>query len=176
MHRRVTGFAALCLALAACVSPTPYQPAVKGENGYEDIAVERDRILVSFHGNSATPRSTVESSLLYRAAEVTLARGGDHFIVLDRDVERDGDYFGYGSNFGVTFGTGFGTRTGTFARGAFIGSEFGGPIYSDVPEYSAAAEILIRSGPAPEDDVFAFDARDVLDNVGPRLIFPSDRG
>ena len=59
---RLTAAALLTAALAACAaSPTPYQ--IAGEDGgYADQQIESDRYRVSFEGNSATPRETVEDS------------------------------------------------------------------------------------------------------------------
>ena len=42
-----------------------------------------------FHGNSLTSRETVEAYLLYRAAELTIERGGDWFTILDREDARE---------------------------------------------------------------------------------------
>ena len=74
------------LALAACASPTPYQPATDGV-GYADRVLETDRFRVTFGGNAETPRATVEDYLLYRAAELALAQGRDYFVLADRDTE-----------------------------------------------------------------------------------------
>ena len=57
---------ALCLLLAACAAkPTPYQ-AAQGGFGYSEQQTEENRYRVSFAGNSATSRQTVEEYLLYR--------------------------------------------------------------------------------------------------------------
>ncbi|WP_204306898.1 CC0125/CC1285 family lipoprotein, partial [Klebsiella aerogenes] len=83
-------FAALALILAgsislsACMTATPYQPATGNgtatRNGYSDTQIESNRFRISFSGNSLTARETVERYLLYRAAELTLQQGFDHFI------------------------------------------------------------------------------------------------
>ena len=77
-------------SLAACTTgPTPYQSGVADGYGYEETAIESDRYLVSFRGNSLTERENVETFLIYRAAELTLEQGRDHFLVVRRDTESD---------------------------------------------------------------------------------------
>src|SRR3546814_10899027 len=44
--------------------------------------------MVSFSGNSLTSRETVERYLLFRAAELTVQQGFDHFILVDRNTDR----------------------------------------------------------------------------------------
>src|SRR3546814_19669289 len=68
---------------------TPYVPAAVGEGyGHAVQQIESDRFRVSFAGNSLTDRRTVENYLLYRAAELTLAQGKDHFVVVSRETDR----------------------------------------------------------------------------------------
>jgi hypothetical protein len=75
------------LLLAGCMAPTPYVPRVEGQQtGFTDRALAKNRYRVTFTGNSATPRETVESYLLLRAAEVTRAAGYSHFIFDTRNT------------------------------------------------------------------------------------------
>ena len=63
--------------LAGCMSPSPYAPRLEGQRtGYTDRALTQTRYRVTFTGNTITPRETVESFLLLRAAEVTRAAAG----------------------------------------------------------------------------------------------------
>src|ERR1700761_1825743 len=86
-------FSKICVAalalglLAACVGPAAYAPRAPGQStGYTDRELATGRYRVTFTGNSSTPRETVENYLLLRAAEVTLAAGGSHFMFDDRDT------------------------------------------------------------------------------------------
>ena len=45
---------------------------------------------VSFSGNDVTPRAQVETYLLYRAAELTTAKGFDWFEMVDRHTQTTG--------------------------------------------------------------------------------------
>src|SRR5271156_7192559 len=89
---------ALCVVLVApCQTPPPYQPAVT-PNGdcYSTQQIESNRFRVSFKGNSLTNRQTVDTYMLYRAAEVTLQNGSDYFVVVNKDVDKNTAYENYG--------------------------------------------------------------------------------
>ena len=73
--------------MTACATATPYQPAVSDRYGFEEQRIESNRVRITFRGNSVTDRETVETYLLYRAAELTLQNGQDYFIVANRDTE-----------------------------------------------------------------------------------------
>ena len=72
------------LLLGACATATPYQAATEELHGYENQKIERNRWQVSFGGNALTDRQTVETYLLYRAAELTLQQGFDGANRADR--------------------------------------------------------------------------------------------
>jgi hypothetical protein len=56
---------------------------------------------------------------------------------------------------------------------------YGDPFWTDtvdvrtVDQYEASAEIVMRRGPARQDDVRAFNAREVLAGLGPDIIRPA---
>jgi len=164
-HTAIPALAALAL-LAGCAGPTPYQPREDGY-GYTDQALESERYRVSFAGNSSTERPTVENYLLYRAAEVTLDRGYDHFIVVERDTERSTRYDSATTGVGGHhLGVGFGHR-----------HVFGGfTTTTSRPReaYTAFVNILLRSGEKPADHPHAYDAREVVDKLGPIIVEPDD--
>ena len=155
----------LSLLLSGCAQPTPYQPATDGY-GYADQQIEQNRYRVSFAGNMVTPRDTVQNFLLLRAAELTQATGNDHFIVVDRGLERSTSYHGTG------FGTGLGSGVG-WADDGWTG--FGTSTYSAYPvdSYTAFADIVVGKGPKPAGDVDAYDARDVQARLGPTAVRPA---
>ncbi len=149
----------LVLGVAACGTPTPYQPAVDG-NGYAEQALETNRYRISFSGNSLTPRETVENYLLYRAAEVTLASGNDYFIVADTDTERSTTYH-------TTF-SGFGGHPGFHSFRHVHSHGFGGFSTATArprDRYQAFANIIVGKGEKPADTPEAYDARDVLQRL-----------
>jgi hypothetical protein len=151
---------------AGCASPTPYQPATNGL-GYAEQPIEPDRYRVTFSGNSLTSRETVENYLLFRAAEVTLARGYDHFFLVEKETERRTTY--------DTTVTGLG---GYPYRGyPYRGHPFYGPYFGDFAtatarpsdQYAAYANVVMRHGRKPPANTNAYDARAVLERLGPTI-------
>lgn len=149
------------LGISACGTATPYQAAVDGK-GYAEQAIEEDRFRVTFAGNTLTPRETTENYLLHRAAEVTLQRGFDHFVIVDRDTERTTRFISTTDGFG-----GFGRFRG-FHRGFGVGG-FTTTTTRPRSSYAAYANIVMRDGDKPAGDVNAYDARDVLAQLSPMI-------
>lgn len=86
------------LMTAACATQAPlYQARAAGERyGYAEQQVEPNRVRISYNGDTMTPRETVETYLLYRAAEATLERGYDSFLIVAHDATQDTRYEGTG--------------------------------------------------------------------------------
>ncbi len=192
MSKRSVAFAAalaVAAGLAACATPTPYQPNLPGQatsGGYSEMRVEANRFRVNFAGNSLTSRETVESYLLFRAAELTVQNGYDWFSIVDRATDRDartyvepdpfyrpwyGPAYGYWRPSWRYFGRGYGWRTWD--------PFWGDPFWADrvdvrtVERFEATAEIVMGKGAKPVDDPRAFDARAVIDNLRPRIQYPA---
>nr|WP_231568063.1 hypothetical protein [Sphingobium herbicidovorans] len=175
---------ACMLALTACTTATPYQPLSQGRTasgGYYDEQVEANRFRVTFAGNSMTSRDTVERYLLYRAAELTRQRGYDWFVMADRGTERKSrtyvdrpfgpGLYGYWGPSWRYYGRGFGWRSwDPFWGDPFWGSNID---VRTVDRYEASAEIVMGRGPKPANDIRAFDAADVLANLGPNIARPT---
>lgn len=175
-------------ALAGCMTATPYQPATASSRlGFSDEQIESNRFRVSFAGNSLTSRETVERYLLYRAAELTVQRGFDHFILVTRDTETKTDTY---RTPGAYYGPGpwgYWSPSWRFYRGPRWGWRSYDPFWDDpfwrdrdwdyrtVRQYEAMAEIVTGRGPKPRDNVRAFDAREVLDRLGPQIRMPETR-
>jgi hypothetical protein len=182
---------ALAAGLAACATPTPYQPNIRGQatsGGYSEVRLEENRFRVNFAGNSLTSRETVEGYLLFRAAELTVQNGYDWFSILDRQTDRDARTYvepdpfynpWYGPSYSYWrpswryYGRGYGWRTWD--------PFFGGPFWANrvdvrtVERFEAAAEIVMGRGQKPADDLRAFDARAVMENLRPRIQYPEPR-
>lgn len=155
----------LAIGLGGCATSTPYQQAAQGRYGYAEQALEDDRFRVSFSGNSLTSRETVENYLLYRAAELTLANGYDHFVIVDRDVERHTFYYSTFDGFNSFY---FGCLICDHRRGFYGG--FGTTTAQPVDRYEAFADIVLRKGAKPPDDPDAYDARSVLERLGTSVV------
>ena len=194
MAKRSAAFAAvvaLAAVLAGCATPTPYQPNIPGQKtsgGYSEVRIEPNRWRVTFAGNSLTARETVEGYLLFRAAELTVQQGYDWFSIVDRSTQRSGYTYiepdplyrpWYGPGYGFWrpswryYGRGFGWRTWD--------PFFGDPFWADrvdvrtVDKYEATAEIVTGRGAKPADDPRAFDARQVIANLQPRIQYPAQK-
>src|SRR5262245_5036048 len=76
----------------ASTSPTPYQSAGKSGYGFTETRLEDNRTRLSFSGNSSTELQTVKKYVLYRAAELTLERGYDYFVIMDRGLDTTQEY------------------------------------------------------------------------------------
>jgi hypothetical protein len=166
-YLRHTALALCVLMAAACSTPTPYGPATSPNgDGYTTQQIESNRFRVSFKGNSLTNRQTVDTYMLYRAAEVTLQNGGDYFIVVNKDVDKNTAYENYGDDLAYGWGGGWGWRHG------WAGAGFGGGIdYTrPIPNYDAIADIVTYRGPKPAANPNAYDAREVMNAVGPTIV------
>jgi hypothetical protein len=179
--KRLLLAACACLSLAACATATPYQPyAPSGaaSGGFSEQKITSDRFRVTFSGNSLTARDTVERYLLYRAAELTVAQGADWFSLADRHTERKSrtyidrnDPFGY-DNWQPTWaylGNGRWVVIDAWRPDPFWGLDE----VRRVDRYEAAAEIFLGKGKKPANDPGAFDAREVMQNLGPTITRPT---
>jgi hypothetical protein len=195
----VAALATSTLMVAGCATETRYRPATgQGFNrtGYSERQIEPNRFLVGFSGNSVTTRDTVERYLFFRAAELTLQNGYDYFVMADRDTDRQTRTYttpGFGGGFGPGWGYGgFGGYWGPswrYGGRGFRGGAFGGGFgpwggwgggFNDfdvrtVDRFEASAEVVMRKGPIPRDNIRAFDARRVVDTVGPTVQLPEQK-
>jgi outer membrane protein TolC len=151
----------LGLLLTGCASaPTPYQ-AAQGGFGYSEQQIEENRYRVSFAGNSATSRQTVEDYLLYRAAELTVQNGHDWFEVVDRNTVQD--YAGYGGSPSFGVGVGGGSNFGVgLSMPMFSGGGSG--------RYTADMDVLLRDGEKPQENPNAYDAFSVISRLQPKIL------
>lgn len=187
------------VVLGACATATPYQPStsVNARNGFSEMKIEDDRIRISFDGNSLTKRDTVETYLLYRAAELTKQNGYDYFTLADRSTDKDtrivttgfqDPYYGffnysyfhpsygwsrprYRPHFRSRFGFSDPFYTG-WGRYNGWGNDFD---VREITRYKASAEVKFGHGVKPQDVANAFTAQDVLDNLGAQIIYPEEK-
>ena len=177
------------LVLGACATATPYQPALNSNGGYANQQIESNRWAISFSGNSLTDRQTVESYLLYRAAELTTQNGYDHFEIVTRETDAQSRFVstGFSSPFFYNF-YGYGPHAG-FGRTAFRHSSFsrfgyggfgygfydpfyaGPATFNERVNYEATAEIIMHKGEKPNDAAY-FNAEDVLINLSGQIVLP----
>jgi hypothetical protein len=154
--------------LAGCMTPSPYAPRLEGrQTGYTDRALTQNRYRVTFTGNTVTPRDTVESFLLLRAAEVARAAGYTHFVFDTRNTR---------SNTSVQtiptfpppdpFYGGYGRR----GFGYWGGWDFAYDPMVDVvvrTNYEAYAEIILLTSDQAAKEPRALNAAEVITRIGP---------
>ncbi len=174
----------LSLGLAACETATPYQPLERGSRvygGFSDQKLDADHFRVAFKGNTDTSRATVESYLLYRAAELTVAQGYDWFETVDRHTQSHQESYVDPDPF---YGPGY--RWGYFRPYySFYGRPYGwrgwGPSWGagysvqTVEKFEASADIAMHHGPKPQGESRGLDAREVLANLGPKIQRPTSK-
>jgi hypothetical protein len=168
------GIRALPLTLAAgvlagCMAPSPYAPRLEGQRtGYTDRALTQTRYRVTFTGNTVTPRETVESFLLLRAAEVTRAAGYTNFMFDTRNTRTNTSVqtIPYGPGADPFFG-GWGRRGGL---GYWGGWGFAYEPAVDVvvrTNFEAYAEIVLLTPEQAAKEPRALNAGEVITRIGP---------
>jgi hypothetical protein len=121
-------------------------------------AVETGRYHVVYRGRSGMSQPEVQDRALLQAAQTTLNQGGDWFEVAGRSG-------GIAPPTGPQFSFGFGGAS--FGRNSAVGADVGTTVGGE-GAYVANLEIVIGHGAKPADPS-AYDARDVLSNLGSRL-------
>lgn len=146
---RILIMAAAAALATACATQTPIYQAREdgGRYGYAELQLEPNRVRVSYNGDTLTPRETVETYLLYRAAETTLHRGFDYFIVTAHDVDAETRY-----------------QSTAGARPLLTGATF-----REVSRHSATADIIMFEGARPPAIPNAYDARAVQQSLTPHI-------
>jgi len=167
MHRHIL-VAFLTLLLAACAKPTPYQPVFDGY-GFSEQRIEDNRFRITFRGNSVTPEQVAEDYMLYRAAEITRRNGYDYFEIADQKTDKDTRYLATFVDPGFPYyGPYYGRRFYPYPVGPRV--ETG--TYKPIVQYSVSANVVLYRGKKPADNVEAYDARDVLERLGPTIRRP----
>ncbi|MBO6767463.1 MAG: hypothetical protein JJ901_04045 [Erythrobacter sp.] len=182
---------AFAFVVTGCaMSSTPYQPlqsASRISGGYSDIRVDETHYRVSFAGNRLTSRERVESYLLFRAAELTLLKGYDYFVIEDREVEhqierqirRDplydpwySPYHAYWRPYWRYYRAGH----GWYHWYPYYGDPFWADRYDvrTIERFEATADIRLGRGPLPNANLRAMDAREVRDRLAPQIEYPSN--
>jgi hypothetical protein len=79
------------LFIVGCASPQPTQyksSSTENEFGYKEKMLTDTQYRIDFIGNRHTDESRIKDYAMLRAAELTLLKGFDWFVILDSDTER----------------------------------------------------------------------------------------
>ncbi len=139
------------LILSCAPVPTGYWKLGVGDpyTGYSETQIQKDVFQVSFKCNDATTYDAMKGLLAYRCAEITLQNGYDYFIVIQ---EKD-----------ITTEDSWGMAGGRRRYDASL---------QTVKAPGATVLIKLKHGKKPEEDMRAFDAREILTHIGPRIKQP----
>jgi hypothetical protein len=92
-------------------------------------------------------------------------RGYDYFVVVQQQVEPKTRYAMHYNTFDYWYGGGYGYRLGLM-----------GPVLDGaadpITRYDAYAEIKLYKGPSRPAGPSAYDAREVMKRLGPRIVRP----
>jgi hypothetical protein len=145
---RILILAALAGLAAGCATQPTYQARSEDSRyGYAELQVQPNRVRISYNGDTLTPRDTVETYLLYRAAEATLERGFDYFVIVAHDTDENTRYESMG-----------------------VRPRFGGITYREISSHAAMAEIVLFEGDEPPPIANIYDARAVQQSLASRMI------
>lgn len=163
---RALSLALIAGLVAGCMGPSPYAPRLEGQQtGYTDAALTQNRYRITFTGNSATPRETVESFLLLRAAEVTRAAGYASFVFDTRNTNANHSYQAVPGPPDP-----FWASRRPFGYGYWGGWGFPYEPNYDVVErtnYQAYAEIVLLTPDQAAKEPRALNANEVIARIGP---------
>lgn len=177
--RRLAVFAVTALALSACATSGLYQ-ARDAESGYAETQLGASHWRVEFVGDNFTSRETVETYLLYRAAELTAQNGDEWFAMSAPSTSEDVEIIVEGERPQAYRDRYWRPRWRRRSRFFWSDVDPVGPmpyerrpvLESNVAErvhYSASVEIFTGRGAAPAG---AFDAAQIIARLGPSIIRP----
>lgn len=163
--RPITAALFASLLLLGCVGPTPYQRLIDGR-GYNEEQLDDHRFRVTFVGNLRTPSEAADNYVLFRAAELTLETHNDYFILLDQGSQKLASI-----------------KSTTFERPvqSYEGADGAqNPVYETVAtgsirpvvSHQAEAVIEVHAGAKPQDELNAFDARELKSRLEPLIMYP----
>lgn len=166
-------------ALGACASTGLYQ-AQDGQSGYAETQLDAARWRVEFVGDDFTSRETVETYLLYRAAELTAQTGHEWFAMATPAVSEEIEIIVEAERpqaYRERYWRPHWRRRNRYAwsdidpvgpmpneRGPLAGSSA-----HESVRYSASAEIVMGDGAAPTG---AFNAGETAARLQPSIVRP----
>lgn len=157
-----SGTVALAVAVAGCAEEPPYYGPKDADHatGYTDQQLDQNRYRVTYSGNPATSRETVENFLLVRSAQVTIQAGARYFMFDMRDTKARTTHW---TDFMGPPGWPGGPRYGWYWHSwAFDDEAESRP----VTEYRAYAEIILLTDAQAAKEPRAVDAQSVIQHLG----------
>lgn len=178
---RMPALAVLCSAvlLTACATSGLYQ-AREGQSGYAETRLAQSEWRVEFVGDDFTSRETVETYLLYRAAELTADSGYEWFAMPARATSEEVEVIVEADRPQAYRARYWQPRWRRRDRFFWSDADPVGPMpherdRAEAPSvrqsvhYSASADIVMGNGPPP---VGAFLARETIVRLEPSIVRP----
>ena len=140
------------LMMSCAPGPTGYWKLGVGDpyTGYSETQIQKDVFQVSYKCNDATTYDAMKGLLAYRCAEITLQNGYDYFVVIEEKDITTEDFWGMAPG----------------GRRRYDAS------LQTVNAPGATVLIKLKHGKKPEENMKAFDAREILTHVGPQIKQP----
>ncbi len=159
---RIPTLIATLLLTACATSAAPlYGPATtSASRGYIDTQIEGNRWRVTFQGGRNISRDTVETMLLYRAAELTQTQGYDWFETVSRDTDTTVSR-AYEPRFRPSVGIGY----GRYYNPWWVDWQINTGRVDTETRVVATAEILMGKGVKPASNTRAYTASEVVANL-----------
>jgi hypothetical protein len=157
--------------LAACAPEQPYFGPRDADHstGYTDEQLAQDRYRITYIGNSATTRETVEDFLLLRSAQVASGAGAKFFMFDMRDTKARTTYLtdfqgypGWGPP-GPPFGGWYWHDWGFYNQEAES---------RPITQYHAYAEIVLLTDAQAAKEPRAIETQSVIAHLGPKVAPP----
>jgi hypothetical protein len=163
-------FMILVLGLSSCATKYAQRGSWPDMYGYRDEPVDGSTYQISFYGNSATPVSDVNRYALFRAAEITIEKGFDYFVVIDaqHDATTNSSTMAMAGGHSTSIEHAVDPQTGQMVPVAVTTSN---PEYmtSTTTEHSVMKTIRMFKGVRPADNAAAYDAKSMLTVMGPTI-------
>lgn len=157
MLARFTLLALVALSLASC--QTKYQD-MGATGGVTAMPITSDTYRIVSRGNGFTDRVTVQDYSLLKAAETTLSTGNTHFLVVTGDDATRHEV-------GQTAGS---MQTSVIGNTAYSTYNPGTSYDIEKPGQDLIIKLFnAAKGPVPPS---AYSAKEVYDNISPRVIRP----
>ena len=169
--KTISPIALICLTLVVAGCTGSYWGYGKRDwrgIGYSDQQIDHNTFFVSYKGNASASRPTVETYLLRRCAEVTLAAGYDYFVIVSTNSSEQVVPFTIpGSS--TSQSTGSAQVYGNSIYGSSTTTTSYTPpqvLAFSLPQVSTTIKGF--HGEKPNDSAVAYDAREVMKYVGPQ--------
>lgn len=150
------------ILIAGCA--TPYgKSGLTG--GYTDTQIDSNTFTVSVDTNGFTSQQTTSLHALYRAAELTIERGYDYFVIVGQGANATQTAVsipGTSTSNTTIHGTGqsaYARTTTTYAPATIVPMVFP----------NATVTVKAFKGQKPEGDPNAYDAKEVMKYIGPQI-------